>query len=92
MSEEPKTQKYYTIPHIEYENASGNKLLFYKFADALIEQQSLCKLTGSYERHIDCMISKQQLAKAYWDFIDYSAYNRKKASKFKKLMDTQKKL
>lgn len=93
MSETPENKKLYPIPELGTENVTGDRLLFYKFADALIEQQSICfnYENSSYDRRIECMKSKQRLAEAYYNYFCRSNTTYKTSIKtmlkFKKLMD-----
>lgn len=100
MSEKPENKSLYPIPQLGDENVNCDRLLFYEFADALIEQQTIC---SNFEnspdgRRLECMKSKQRLAKAYDIYVDCSSMTyesvMKKMVTLKKLMDVnpQKKL
>lgn len=93
MSEKPENEHVYFVPRIANKNMSREQVLFYDFADVLIEQQSTCSNIekGDYEREFECIKSKQKLAKATDEYFEGSShpYDRaiKKMVTLKKLMD-----
>ncbi len=71
MSKKSENKADYHIPPMDYDIKGTSTPLLDEFADALIKQQFMCadEKNESYENQLNCAIAKQNLFKAYKNYV-----------------------